>query len=131
MPDPRALVLRNGKPVEGALGQPLAEDQIPLDSAEHEYVPGLLGGVVAASGPNLFYTPAAGKKLRLHWIYALSKPSATVFPLITVMLGNKEICTTYGVSKRKRTTADNPGDALVVILDQPGSVACTFDIEEI
>lgn len=130
MADPRALVLQGGKLVEGPHGQPLAEDQIPLDSAEHEYTPGLTGAVITAQGATLVHTPAAGKTLRLHWVHVLSKPSASVFPMITVMLGAKEICTTYGVSKRKRVTAANPGDALVVYLDQAGSVACTFDIEE-
>ena len=127
---PRALVLAGGKLVEGPAGVALAEDQIPLDSAEHEFTPGLTGGVATAAGNTIVYTPAAGKTLRLHWIYTLSKPSSSVFPLITVMLGSKTICTTYGISKRKKVTAANPGDALVVVLDQPGSVAYTFDIEE-
>ena len=98
------------------------------DSGEQEYTHGV--ATVTASGSTTVYTPASGKRVRLHWTYAISDPSASSNPLIKVLLGAEEKFRVYALSKRQTVTGPVDG-ALIVNLSAAGSVAVTALLEEI
>lgn len=85
---------------------------------------------VTASGNTTVHTPAAGKRIRLHWMYAINDPSATTPPLIKVFLGADEKYRVYALSKRQMATGPMDG-ALIINLSTAGSVAVTALIEEV
>lgn len=98
------------------------------DSGEREYTHVVT--TVTASGDTTVYTPASGKAIRLHWIYAINDPSALTTPLINIKIGSTALYRVYALSKRQRKTGavDAP---LVVNLSVAGSVAVTAILEEI
>lgn len=98
------------------------------DSGEEEFTHTV--ATVTASGSTTVYTPASGKRVRLRWIYAINDPDATTSPLIRVFLGAEEKYRVYALSKRQMVTGPVNG-ALIINLDQAGSVAVTALIEEI
>lgn len=98
------------------------------DSGEREYTH--VVATVSASGDTTIHTPAAGKSIRLHWIYAINDPAATTPPLIKVKLGATEIYRVWALSKRQRKTGAVDA-ALVINLTGTGSVAVTAILEEI
>lgn len=98
-----------------------------LDSGEQDYTH--VVATVTAAGDTTLYTPAAGRRLRLRWIYAINDPSATSSPLIKIFLGAEEKYRVYAISKRQWTTGPVDG-ALIVNLSAAASVACTFLLEE-
>lgn len=85
---------------------------------------------VTASGPTTVFTPSAGRRVRLHWVYAINDPGSSASPLIKIFLGAQEKYRVYAVSKRQLTTgpADGP---LIVDLSEAAEVACTFLLEEV
>jgi len=85
---------------------------------------------VTAAGSTTVYTPAAGRRIRLRWMYAINDPSATTTPLIKVFLGASEKYRVYALSKRQLVTGPVNG-ALIVDLGAAGSVAVTALLEEI
>lgn len=89
-----------------------------------------VSSTVTAVGDTTLYTPAAGKRIRLRWVYALNDPSAAAPARITLKLGIQVKYITYGVSKRQADTGPVDG-ALIVNLSAAGNVACTFRLEEI
>lgn len=97
------------------------------DSGEQEFTH--VVATVTSAGSTTVYTPATGKRLRLRWIYAVTDPAAAAFPLIKVFLGAEEKYRVYALSKRQMVTGPVDG-ALIVNLDQPGSVAITALLEE-
>lgn len=99
-----------------------------LDSGEQDYTH--VVATVTASGDTTLYTPVAGKRLRLRWIYAINDPDSEANPLIKIFLGNQEKYRVYAISKRQQTTGPVDG-ALKVNLSEAGSVACTFLLEEV
>ena len=85
---------------------------------------------ITASGPTTVYTPAAGKRVRLRWSYAINDPGSSATPLIKILLGAQEKFRVYALSKRQIVTGPVNG-ALIVDLSEAASVACTFLLEEI
>lgn len=85
---------------------------------------------VTASGNTTVHTPAAGKRIRLHWMYAINDPSAATNPLIKVFLGADEKYRVYALSKRQLATGPVNG-ALILNLSTTGSVAVTALIQEV
>ncbi len=99
-----------------------------LDSGEQDYTH--VVATVTASGSTTIYTPTAGKRIRLRWIYAINDPGSSASPLIKIFLGNQEKFRLYAISKRQWTTGPVDG-ALIVNLSEAAEVACTFLLEEI
>lgn len=85
---------------------------------------------VTAPGNTTVHTPAAGKRIRLHWIYAINDPGAENSPLIKVFLGADEKYRVYALSKRQLATGPVDG-ALIFNLSIAGSVAVTALIQEV
>lgn len=98
------------------------------DSGEQEYTH--VVSTVTASGNTTVFTPASGKRIRLHWMYAINDPSAATNPLIKVLLGAEEKYRVYALSKRQLVTGPVNG-ALIVNLSTTGSVAVTALLEEV
>ena len=99
-----------------------------LDSGEQDYTH--VVATVTASGSTTIYTPSAGKRIRLRWIYAINDPGSAATPLIKIFLGDQEKFRLYAISKRQWTTGPVDG-ALIVNLSEAAEVACTFLLEEI
>lgn len=99
-----------------------------LDSGERTYTH--VVATVTASGSTTVYTPASGKRVMLHWTYAVNDPAAATSPLIKVFLGAEEKFRVYALSKRQFVVGPVNG-ALIVNLSTTGSVAFTALIEEI
>ena len=97
-------------------------------AAKTEFV--AVTALVTNAGDTTLYTPAAGKKIRLRWSYALNDPAALTPARITIKLGSQVEYITYGVSKSLVDTGPING-ALIVNLSAAGNVACTFRLEEI
>ena len=98
------------------------------DSGEQEYTH--VVATVTASGSTTVYTPTAGRRIRLRWIYAINDPAAQTAPLIKVFLGADEKYRVYALSKRQLVTGPVNG-ALIVDLSAAGSVAVTALLEEV
>lgn len=99
-----------------------------LDSGERAYTH--VVATVTASGNTTVYTPASGKRVILHWTYAVNDPAAATSPLIKVFLGAEEKFRVYALSKRQLVTGPVDG-ALIVNLSTTGSVAVTALLEEV
>lgn len=99
-----------------------------LDSGEFNFTH--VVATVTNSGDTTLYTPSAGKRLQLRWIYAINDPDASTSPLIRIFLGADEKYRVYAISKRQLTTGPIDG-ALIVNLSEAASVACTFLLEEV
>lgn len=100
-----------------------------IDSGERELT--AVTATVNALGNTTVYTPTAGKRLRLHWIYTINDPAGTAQALVGVLIGSTRHFLTFGVAKRQRITGgvDEP---LVINLDRAGAtVAVTAFIEEL
>jgi len=85
---------------------------------------------VTASGSTTIHTPAAGKRVRLRWIYAINDPDSAANPLIKILLGAEEKFRLYAISKRQLVTGPADG-ALIINLSETASVAVTALIEEV
>lgn len=99
-----------------------------LDSTDVEYTS--VATTVAAAGDNTIYTPAAGKRVRLHWVYAINDPSAATSTKITVKIGSNTYYVAWAISKRQQFTGPVNGP-LVINLSATGNVAVTAFVEEI
>lgn len=106
----------------------LAGELDVADSGEREYAHTV--ATVTSSGDTTVYTPAAGKKVRLRWIYAINDPTSTTAPLIKIKLGATEIYRVWALSKRQVVTGPVDG-ALTVNLSVAGNVAVTALLEEV
>lgn len=98
------------------------------DSGEQEYTH--VVATVTASGNTTVYTPASGRRVRLHWMYAINDPGAATNPLIKVFLGADEKYRVYALSKRQMATGPVNGE-LIINLSTTGSVAVTALLEEV
>lgn len=105
-------------------------DKLPVeqDSGEQEYIH--VPFTVVNAGDTTVYTPAAGKSIRLRWIYAINDPTASTAPVISVKLGTTEIYRVYALSKRQKVTGPVNGQ-LIINLSVPGNVQVTALIEEV
>lgn len=98
------------------------------DSTDLEYTS--VATTVTAIGDTTIYTPATGKAVRLHWIYAMNDPMAATSTVITVKIGSQVLYVTYGVSKRQQFTGA-VNAALIINLSAAGNVAVTAFVEEV
>jgi len=98
------------------------------DSGEQEYTH--VVATVTASGDTTVHTPAAGRRVRLRWMYAINNPSSSSTPLIRILLGAEEKYRVFALSKRQTVTGPVNG-ALIVNLSTTGSVAVTALLEEV
>ena len=98
------------------------------DSGEQEYTH--VVATVTASGNTTVHTPAAGRRVRLRWMYAINNPSSSSTPLIRILLGAEEKYRVFALSKRQTVTGPVNG-ALIVNLSTTGSVAVTALLEEV
>lgn len=105
-----------------------AADVDTADSGEREYLH--VVETVTAVGNTVVYTPAAGMRIRLRWIYAINDPASDTVPLIKVLLGAEEKYRVYALSKRQKVTGPVDG-ALTINLSGAGSVAVTALLEEV
>lgn len=105
-----------------------AADVNTADSGEREYTH--VVATVTAIGDTTIYTPAAGKRVRLRWIYLINDPTAATPTLIRVMLGAQEKYRVYALSKRQMVTGPVDGP-LVINLSALGAVAVTAILEEV
>lgn len=125
------LVLINGVMVEvpsieisNDVGNP-----IPInDSTDFEY--SILATSITTAGDNLLLTPATGKRLRLHWVYAINDPTASTPTKITIKLGTTAKYVAWAISKRQQITGAI-GESLIINLSNNGDVAVTIFYEEI
>ncbi len=123
--------LDNGIPILGGDGISIVApaNALPIsDTTDKEYVNAV--GTASLVGNNTVYTPAVGKRIRLHWIYAVNDPTASAAPLIKVLLGGTEYYRVYAVSKRQQITGPING-ALIINLNVAGNVAVTAILEEV
>lgn len=97
------------------------------DSGEREYTH--IVATVTAAGNTTIHTPAAGKAIRLVWIYAINDPTATTPTLIKVSLGATELYRVWALSKRQLSTGVINAP-LVINLSAAGAVAVTAILEE-
>lgn len=118
-------------PVEFAQGTPTPDpqDAWPVsDSGEREYTH--VCTTVTASGPTVLYTPAPGKRVRVHWIYAVNAPTSPDSPLMSIIIGSTEFFRVYVLAKRQQFTG-GVDEELGIILDSTGAVAVTVILEEV
>jgi hypothetical protein len=99
-----------------------------LDSAEQEYTH--VVATVTAAGDTVVYTPQAGKRVRLHWVYAINDPGSESTPLIKIFVGPTELYRVYALSKRQLSTGPLDG-VLKVNLSEAAEVAITVLLEEV
>lgn len=99
-----------------------------LDSGNYEFTH--VVATVTAAGDTVVYTPAAGKRVRVYWSYALNDPASSASPLIKISLGGVERFRVFALSKRQQMTGPVDGQ-LVVNLSTAASVAVTFVLEEV
>ena len=99
-----------------------------VDSGEQELTH--VVSTVTAAGDTTLYTPAAGKRLRVRWVYAINDPGSAASPLIKVLLGGEEKFRVYAVSKRQLVLGPVDG-ALVINLSEAAEVAVTVLLQEV
>lgn len=98
------------------------------DSSDREYTH--VVATVTASGDTTIYTPAAGMKVRLRWIYAMNDPTSATAVLIKVFLDTEEKYRAWALSKGQQVTGPTDG-ALVINLSGAANVAVTALLEEV
>lgn len=85
---------------------------------------------VTAAGDTVIHTPQAGKRIRLHWVYAINDPGSTTTPLIKISVGPTELYRVYALSKRQLSTGTVDG-VLKINLSEAAEVAVTVLLEEV
>lgn len=87
---------------------------------------------VTASGNTTVITPAAGKRLRVYWVYAVPDPDSSDSPLIKVSLGATEIYRAFAISHAQRFTGAADGTVVVNLsAANANGVAVTIHYEEV
>lgn len=111
----------------GVVYVPVQDVQQTTDTTDLEYTPVAL--TLTSAGDNVVYTPAAGKRVRIHWVYAINDPTLPSTK-ITIKIGAQTYYVAWAISKRQRFTGavDAP---LVVNLSTAGNVAFTVFVQEI
>lgn len=113
-------------------GQQVAvSDSNPMptaDSSDVEYL--RYAGSVTSAGSTNLVIPAAGKRIRLQWVYAINDPAATASTKMTIKLGDEVQFVAWAISKRQQMTGPVDG-SLSITLSNPGDVAVTIFYQEI
>lgn len=99
-----------------------------VDSGEQELTH--VVATVTAAGNTTLYTPAAGKRLRVRWVYAINDPGSSASPLIKVFLGANEVFRVFALSKRQLVHGPVDG-ALIINLSEAAEVAVTVLLQEV
>lgn len=102
--------------------------QAIADSTDSEYL--RVATSVTTAGDTTLVTPAAGKRIRLQWVYAINDPTALISTKLTVKLGTAVQYVAWAISKRQQLTGavDAP---LVINLSAAGDVAVTVFYQEV
>lgn len=98
------------------------------DTADIEFTSVALS--ITTIGNTTIFTPAPGKRVRLHWIYAINDPVSNSSTKITVKIGSQTFYVAWAISKRQRFTGEVDAP-LIIHLSQPGDVAVTAFVEEV
>lgn len=99
------------------------------DSGERDLLHAV--ATVNTSGDTTVVTPTSGKKLVVHWVYAITDPASSSYPLIKFVLGTREIYRAFAIAKRQQVTGATD-ETLKVNLSASGpQVAVTVIYEEI
>lgn len=98
------------------------------DAGEREFIHVTM--TVNQIGSTTVYTPAAGKKIRIRWIYTVNDPTQTTATLIQIFLGSAEKFRVYALSKRQVVTGEVDAP-LRIVLNTAGNVAVTVLLEEV
>lgn len=106
---------------------PVQEVQQTLDTTDVEYTSVAL--TLTSAGDNVVYTPASGKRVRIHWVYAINNPNLPSTK-ITIKIGTQTYYVAWAISKRQQFTGEINAP-LVVNLSVSGDVAFTVFIQEI
>jgi hypothetical protein len=99
-----------------------------FDSTDSEYL--RVATSVTATGDTTLVTPAAGKRIRLQWVYAINDPVASTSTKITVKLGTAVQYVAWAISKRQQLTGEVDAP-LIVNLSNLGDVAVTVFYQEV
>lgn len=100
-----------------------------IDSGEKELSHHVVD--VTAAGDTTLLTPAAGKAIRVRWIYAINDPAATSPRKIKIRFAeNADFLNVFAISKRLVKTG-GVDEALNINLNGAGDVAVTIIYEEI
>lgn len=108
-------------------------DPLPGDAADVAVTP--IVATVTAAGDTVIHTPAAGMRIRLHWVSAINDPDEAASPLIKIGFGptggpiGTEAYRTYAVAHRQ-TFESAADEDLIVNLSGAAWVAVTAHIEE-
>lgn len=84
----------------------------------------------SSAGDHDLYTPASGKRIRLHWVHMLKQPHNVDSPLITVKLGADVKYKTFSIQRQQQVTGPVDGH-LIVNTSVAVPVAGTIVLEEI
>jgi len=99
------------------------------DSGEREYTH--VVATVTNSGTTTVYTPAAGKSIKLRWLFITPSLESDPFPLIGVKIGSTDLYRFYGAMAKRQVKTGAVNAALTVNLSVSGSVAVTAILEEV
>jgi hypothetical protein len=106
-----------------------AQDNVrAFDSTDSEYL--RVATSVTAIGDTTLVTPAAGKAIRLQWVYAINDPTAVISTKITIKLGTAVQYVSWAISKRQQLTGA-VNAPLIINLSQLGDVAVTVFYQEV
>lgn len=106
-----------------------AADVNVADSGEREYLH--YATDITNIGDNTVLTPAAGKRIRIRWIYAINDPTASTPCKIRIRFGTKpDIYNVWALSKRQVVTGA-VNEPLIVNLSATANIAFTVIYEEI
>jgi hypothetical protein len=133
-----AVVRAPARPTGGQQVVTMADSTGALDG------PPLLLGVpllnpCTALGDTLVYTPAAGKAIRLTWLYLSTPDTNTAGVLARVRFSSQSVAQSFyspwlsnpGVFSHRCKRVGAINDSLIVALSAPQPAYVSFDIEEI
>jgi hypothetical protein len=117
---------------DAANGHTLGPLVFTSDAVEARYGGNKLAATATATsvGDTTIVSPAAGSRLRLFWLSAITDPDEPTNPLIRVRLGATELYRAYAVAHWEIFDGAE-GEALVVNLSDAAAVAVTAHYQEL
>lgn len=112
--------------LSGAQVLAMIEEYTVADDTEHEHH----SFSVSQTGPTDVLTPAAGKRIRIVSVAALSDPDAADAPDISVFLGGDELFRGYAIQRKQRKTGPVDG-AVSIGLSNAAAVSGTIVYDEV
>jgi len=117
----------------------MAYENLSKDTLERLYYLGLLersdgsivtyAGTVGSAGESFVISPAAGKRVEILWVYALTDPDSATSPLITIKLGGTAIYSVYAIAHTQVFRGPVNG-SVSVTLSEAATVAVTIHYKE-